>query len=115
MAGKIGGAREGAGRPKGSTSKLSQAITAEVLARGITPIEVMLETMRRLWAAATSTDPEHIAAITAAGRSQHTLAIEACEIASKAAQYCHPKLNSVEVSGRDGNELTTKISYEVVR
>jgi len=43
------------------------------------------------------------------------LAILAAEVASKAAPYCHPRLNAVEVTGKDGTPLETKITYEIVK
>lgn len=56
---KVGGAREGAGRPKGSLNRRSADALADALAEGITPVEFMLGIMRdenadtkdRMWAA----------------------------------------------------------------
>lgn len=114
MAGKVGGARAGAGRKPGSATKKTREIAEQALSEGITPIEVMLNTMRRLWDAATTTDPTAIKLIESTGRSQHALALEACDIASKAAPYVHPRLQAVELTGKHGKEIATKITYEVV-
>lgn len=43
---KIGGARPGAGRPRGSVSRRSVEVVAEALASGMTPVEFMLAIMR---------------------------------------------------------------------
>lgn len=42
-----GGARRGAGRPKGSVTAKTRAIAEEVAASGMSPIEVILILMRR--------------------------------------------------------------------
>lgn len=71
-----GGKREGAGRKKGSKTQRHVDIALREAARGLTPIEVMLETMRSLWA-----------------NGQQT---EASAIAKDAAPFIHPRLSSVE-------------------
>jgi len=56
---KTGGARNGAGRPKGSLNRRSADALADALAEGITPVEYMLQILRdknadpkdRAWAA----------------------------------------------------------------
>lgn len=77
-----GGARPGAGRPKGSKSKRSRAIAILVRSselEGLTPLEVMLRAMR---------------AHAEAGHLD-----EAAAIAKDAAPYLHPRLTAVEHSG----------------
>jgi len=74
-----GGRRRGAGRPLGSKNKRTAEIARAAAESGITPIEVMLGTMRELWAQGT---PE-------AKR-------EAAEIAKDAAPYIHPRLASID-------------------
>jgi hypothetical protein len=74
-----GGRRPGAGRPVGSKNQRTQEIARAAAEAGITPIEVMLGTMRELWAQGT---PE-------AKR-------EAAEIAKDAAPYIHPRLASID-------------------
>lgn len=79
-----GGARPGAGRKKGQISKKSAALQARVAAEGITPLEVMLKTMRAAW-----------------NENNRELA---CSIAKDAAPYIHPRLmtskNETEVTHR---------------
>lgn len=56
---KVGGARAGAGRPRGSVSSRSVDVVAKAMAEGISPVEFMLNLMRdekadaksRAWAA----------------------------------------------------------------
>lgn len=78
-----GGKREGAGRPAGATTKKTREVAEKALDEGITPLEYMLTVLRnekagikdRMWAA------------------------------EKAAPYIHPKLASVEHSGKDGGDI----------
>src|SRR5262249_17117535 len=79
-----GGRRRGAGRPLGSKNKRTAEIARAAAESGITPIEVMLGTMRELWALGT---PE-------AKR-------EAAEIAKDAAPYIHPRLASIDQAIRE--------------
>ena len=74
-----GGRRRGAGRPLGSKNRRTAEIARAAAESGITPIEVMLGTMRELWAQGT---PE-------AKR-------EAADIAKDAAPYIHPRLASID-------------------
>lgn len=46
-----GGARPGAGRKPGAANKKTREIADRAMTEGITPLEVMLEDMRRLYAA----------------------------------------------------------------
>lgn len=76
-----GGKRPGAGRPKGSENKATRKrreIAEAALEQGITPLEVMLQTMREKWEAG---DKEG-----------------ACQVAKDAAPYVHPKLSSVNAN-----------------
>lgn len=98
MAGKFGGAQPGAGRPKGGLNKKTQELVTRVMAEGITPMEVLLCTMRRLWDIANSDDPIVLQTLQEAGRTKHSVALEACEIATKAAPYVHPKLVAQQVT-----------------
>ena len=71
-----GGARVGAGRPKGTLNKKTQEIVAKAAASGISPLEVMLEAMN-------------------AAREEGNLAA-AAGFAKDAAPYMHPRLANVE-------------------
>lgn len=79
-----GGKRTGAGRKTGSTNKKSRAVAVAAAALGITPVEVMLEIMRRAHAAGD--------------------ADTALEAASKVAVYIHPRLSAVAIDLGDIDE-----------
>jgi hypothetical protein len=81
-----GGARKGAGRKAGSASVKTREIADRASVEGITPLEFMLEVMRR------SSDHED---------PKVQVAREAMrfEAAKAAAPYIHPRLSSVEVEG----------------
>ncbi len=70
-----GGARRGAGRPKGSVNRVTAATQAAVAASGVTPLEYMLEAMR-----------------SAAGTPR------ADDMAKAAAPYVHAKLAAVDAT-----------------
>lgn len=85
--GKVGGARQGAGRPKGSVSKRSVDAVATAMAKGISPVEYMLSIMRD----------------ETAERKDRAWAAE------KAAPYVHPRPapldNTVEIDLPDTSDL----------
>lgn len=83
-----GGKRPGAGRKAGAASTKTREVADRTAADGITPLEIMIETMRGLWAEATTAD----------GRPNIGKRMQACAIAEKAAPYVHPKLSSVDAS-----------------
>jgi len=93
-----GGKRVGAGRRKGSLGQKTRLIAERAAAEGITPLEVILRTMRSAWARA-STNGETVTSF------QHALI--AAAMAEKAAPYVHPRLAAEkhEISGRDGMPL----------
>jgi hypothetical protein len=77
-----GGRRPGAGRKPGVPSQKTMnrlKMAEEAATLGITPLEVMLRTMRELWALGSEE-----------GRRR------ACEIAKDAAPYIHPRLSTIE-------------------
>lgn len=49
-----GGAREGAGRPKGARTKRTREIAEKAALAGITPLEAMLQAMRHYYEAGNS-------------------------------------------------------------
>lgn len=72
------------GRPKGAPNKRTvaiRAVTDEAVARGITPLEVMLEAMRHFHDAGQLKD--------------------AAAVAKDAAPYVHPRLAQVEHQGNN--------------
>lgn len=71
-----GGKREGAGRPAGAANKKTREIADKAALEGITPLEVLLKTMREAWD----------------GGSKEL----ACQIAKDAAPYMHPRLTAVD-------------------
>src|SRR6516165_2198390 len=78
-----GGKRPGAGRRKGSLGQKTRVIAARAAAEGITPLEVILRTMRSAWARA-STNGETV--------TSFQDALIAAAMAEKAAPYVHPRL-----------------------
>ena len=83
-----GGARKGAGRKKGGITKATmyrQEMYARAAADGISPLDVMITTMRKAWAANNIT--------------------EAMQAAVHAAPYMHPKLQATAVTLDDNREI----------
>lgn len=85
-----GGAREGAGRKLGSTTKKTREIADAAIASGITPLEVMLNAMRKL--------------------NDEGEFLQACSVAKDAAPYIHPRLASVEHGGPDGGPIQVTVA-----
>ena len=88
MAMPKGGARKGAGRPKGGKTKRTREIAQKLALTGLTPLEVMLKAMRLYWEAGNRD--------------------KAAAIAKDAAPYMHPRLTSVDVGGKQGQPIETK-------
>lgn len=82
-----GGKREGAGRKKGVPNKRSAEVAAKVESTGITPLDFMLEVMRRPY-------PED-----ATTADKLTLDAMRFEAAKAAAPYVHSKLATVNMQG----------------
>ena len=80
-----GGARAGAGRPKGAKNKKNREIANRLLASGKTPLEYMASIVE-------SDDPN----------IPMQLKLEA---AKAAAPYMHPRLNAVQHTGPDGGPI----------
>ena len=78
-----GGQRVGGGRPKGSINKKTQELVAQVLSSGMTPLEYLLNEMRDVL-----NTPE-----------------VRRDCAKSAAPYLHPRLNSTELSGKNGKPI----------
>lgn len=101
--GGTGGARPGAGRPKGSKNRSTKVI--EALAAGIeagkagsTPLEVMVETMQKIVdkARAAEAAGKDVALVAGKAVTVLNLRLMAVDVAAKAAPYVHPKLVSAE-------------------
>lgn len=87
-----GGARPGAGRKPGTVSEATRRrkeIADEALKGGVSPLDVMLTTMRSLWDQAVDPDGK----VVNIGK-----ALQANMVAKDAAAFIHPKLSSVEAS-----------------
>lgn len=96
-----GGRRAGAGRKPGAATQKTREIAEQMLVHGITPLEFMLKLMRRR---AVHKDPKVQIA-------REALAFEA---AKAAAPYVHPRLSSMEVTGKDGGSIKTVSRIELV-
>lgn len=96
-----GGARKGAGRKKGGITKATmyrQEMYARAAADGISPLDVMITTMRKAWAA--NNIPE------------------AMQAAVHAAPYMHPRLQATAVTlddNRDPEQYTEAELEAIVR
>lgn len=88
-----GGKREGAGRPKGATSKKTKEIADKAVKDGITPLEYMLSVLR---------DPN-------AEKAERAWAAE------KAAPYIHPRLSTVQHGGDQENPLRLIVETGIAR
>lgn len=84
-----GGKREGAGRKPGVANKASAAREAEIRAGGITPLEFLVKTMRD------DNQPMNIRV----------------DSAKAAAQYVHPKLSAVTLSGDPENPVEQRVTH----
>lgn len=83
-----GGARSGAGRPKGATEKRTADRLAAIEASGLTPLEYMLSVMR----------------------DEGATRAERMDAAKSSAPYVHARLASVELGGPDGGPLQVVIN-----
>ena len=102
-----GGKRPGAGRRKGSLGQKTRVIAERAAAEGITPLEVILSTMRSAWARA-STNGETV--------TSFQDALIAAAMAEKAAPYVHPRLAAEkhELRGTHGEPFLAPIPQVVI-
>lgn len=96
--GSAPGERRG-GRKKGTRNKKTAEVLQAVEAGGITPLQYMLDVMRGV-TPKDATPAETIAFV--------TLRFEA---AKAAAPYVHPKLTSVEHTGKGGGPIEANVKY----
>ena len=94
MANEHGGARAGAGRPKGGANRVSKEAVDQARASGKMPLDYLLEIMRDT----TADDARRI------------------DCAKAAAPYLHAKLASIEISGDPDKPLhtTTEVRRTIV-
>lgn len=86
-----GGARQGAGRKRGSVAKRTSEIVAATIAEGISPLEYMLKVLREpaLEQMVDETNESYIARLSAQEKRREWAS-------NAAAPYIHPKLTAVE-------------------
>lgn len=85
-----GGSRKGSGRKPGALTKASAEMAAKCFDKGITPLEYMLQILRK--------EPAKDASATELMNSR----IARFEAAKAAAPYMHARLASTEVTGAGG-------------
>ncbi len=79
-----GGKRNGSGRKKGEATTKTREVAERATKEGITPLEIMIEAMRKHYAKGELS--------------------EAVAIAKDAAPYMHPRLGAVQVANAPGSE-----------
>ncbi len=82
-----GGRRPGAGRKPGSANTKTRAIADAAAAAGVTPLEVMLNTMKALWENALDDDGK---------LANIEKALAACSVGKDAAPYMHPRMQQIQ-------------------
>src|SRR5687767_14875910 len=95
-----GGKRSGAGRKKGVPNRMTSTLRQRLLASGPTPLEFLVKIYR-------APEPERQAgenAILFATRYKQW-AHDRLEAAKAAAPFFHPKLQSIEIAGMDGESF----------
>lgn len=95
-----GGARKGAGRPKGAETRRTRIIAQQAATQGVTPLEYMLRVMRDQ-----TVDPDP--------RRQAAREAMRFEAAKAAAQYCHPRLSATTIESLTPQALSLNMSAEV--
>lgn len=108
-----GGSREGSGRKAGAVTKKTREIAEKAHEQGITPLEVMLGTMRELWQMA---EDGNLAMQGDKMTTPLDLRMMASEVAQKAAPFVHAKLANVtaEITGANGGPMETSMTIRFV-
>lgn len=115
-----GGARPGAGRKEGSLTKRTREIAEVAVTKGITPLEVMINTMMELYQEAVNCGRDHHdhgdslkehddGHDAATMENRIKLLNMAATIARHAAPYVHPRLSAIEHTGKDGAPLQSGV------
>jgi hypothetical protein len=125
-----GGARKDAGRPKGSLTRRTRKIAETALARGVAPLEVMLENMRHFRNVAADAEAtlkgltleefqgrfgsdlkpaDQFKALLAEVKKTAGLRQLAQECARDAAPFLHPRLSTIAHTGADGGPLQVEV------
>lgn len=105
MAGKNGGARAGAGRPKGALARKNQEVIEKAKAGGLMPLDVLLGDMRyfyeesemwiRMHKGASSDEREALKEEMKTAMNYRGIARECAQLA---APYLHPRLTSIDAN-----------------
>jgi hypothetical protein len=112
-----GGKRPGSGRKPGSKNKSTQvieALAADAIIKGkegLTPLEIMLDTMRLIYERALAHDSETI--VNEKRLTPLDLALLAVDVAAKAAPYVHPRLTTVDM-GKKTTENAAELLSELL-
>jgi hypothetical protein len=111
-----GGYRPGAGRPKGSgvgkytkrekVQKTTPEHAQQLLLNGVTPLEVLITSMRVHYQRATVKDGKQLKIEEYDRESLR----DASTFANMAAPYCHPRLSTHELSGKGGGAIPLEMS-----
>lgn len=96
MANGHGGRRPGAGKPKGASTKRAEASMALAEAKGVDPVEMLLDLTKWAYEQFNETKTRENADMVR-------------DYAKEAAPYVRPKLSAVEASGPDGGALVVEI------
>lgn len=97
--------KRGRGRPKGSANIRRQALVQKLVDEGVTPLHVMLNTMRDIWNEALKIE-EFIPRV-----EKKMMAVG---VAEKAAPFIHPKLASIEKKVEHTFDPDTKTDDEIL-
>lgn len=96
-----GGARPNAGRKVGASAEKTREVANKIAADGdITPLEVMVASMRAIYAKAQSGIEVEDGSKTVTPLQLYAMA---ADVASKAAPFIHPKLSSIEMNANVTN------------
>ena len=104
-----GGKRPGAGRKTGSLTKRTRQIAEAVATQGITPLEVMMKVMHRLYEEAGNVQEEELGDKALANEARIKLLNMAATVGRHAAPYVHPRLSAIEHTGKDGAPLQSGV------
>ena len=96
-----GGARKNAGRKEGSATKRTREIANQAVVEGLTPLEIMLKTMRALVDEADALEGGKGTEMNAHGIDRFALLMQAVHVAKAAAPYVHPRLATIEYIDKD--------------
>ena len=96
----LGGRREGSGRKLGGANKKTRAIADAAALNGITPLEVLITTMRAAWA---RTEEGSL-------KGEDLNLAVAC--AEKAATFIHPRMQTITHGGALDSKITGKLIVE---